>query len=77
MIRKTIGFLLGLASIYAFTVGSVITASAADSHPSPFANTESGLVVGSRGNGVKRISQHPSQSRQSVLMKWASCVRQN
>jgi hypothetical protein len=55
MIRKTIRFLLGFAAIYALTVGSVMTASADNSSPSPFAITESGLVLGSTVSGVNEF----------------------
>ena len=70
MIRKTIGFLAGLAATSVFMAGLLPAASAAESSPSPFAVTESGLVFGSTVNGVNEFLGIPYAVPPVGVLRW-------
>jgi hypothetical protein len=70
MILKATNFLAGLAAIFAVMVGSVVTASAAESPRAPIALTESGLVIGTPTNGVNEFLGIPYAAPPVGALRW-------
>jgi para-nitrobenzyl esterase len=71
MVRKSISLVVGIAAIYALTIGSAMSVSAHDSLLPPLALTESGLVTGLSVNGVNEFFGIPYAAPPVGALRWS------